>query len=90
MSDFDASFHYRGGEAELAVELEGACVDNHGAGVEAGGGGFVDDADRNAKQCEIESEEEAGGASTDDENWMRRHWVISVGFYILYSALIGW
>ena len=37
------------GEAELAVELEGAGVDDEGARGRARFGGFVDDADANAQ-----------------------------------------
>ena len=53
-------------EAELAVELEGAGVDDESAGGGARLGGFVDDADADAEAREPESEDQPGGAGADD------------------------
>ena len=54
------------GDAELAVELERAGVDDEGARGGARFGDFVDDADADAEAREPEGEVEAGGAGTDD------------------------
>ena len=54
------------GDAELAVELERAGVDDEGAGGGARLGDFVDDANADAEAREPEGEVEAGGAGADD------------------------
>ena len=56
------------GDAELAVELERAGVDDEGARGRARFGGFVDDADADAEPGEPEGEDEAGGAGADDQH----------------------
>jgi hypothetical protein len=56
------------GEADLAVELECAGVDDQRARGDAWFGDLVDDADADAEASEPEGENEAGRASADDED----------------------
>ena len=66
--ELGAAAHDFVGEAELAVELEGAGVDDEGAGSGARFGDFIDDADADAEAREPEGEVQARGAGADDED----------------------
>ncbi len=56
------------GEIQLAVELEGPGLDRQGSRGRAGLRGFVDDPARYAEPGQPQSQDEAGGTGTHDQN----------------------
>ncbi len=56
------------GDAELAVELEGAGLDGHRAGRLARAGVSVDQAERTPRPRQPEGEDQAGRAGADDQD----------------------